>query len=177
MTEALRTACLRRAAIAVLAAAAVAGCEPAPTRIVVVVSSDLEIPDELQELLIEVDATPIGGEVRSRIAMLDTARSLPLVLVVHHEGGRLGPIVVRAIGRRDGEDVVTRAARLSFAAERSVALQLDLTRSCVGRTCDDGATCQDGACISASVEVDTLPSWSGRDDGGAPPASDGGARF
>src|SRR5690606_34901758 len=112
-----------------------------------------------------VDARAIGGEVQQREIAVDGARvRFPLVLAVVHEGGALGPITIEVVGLRRGEAIVTRTARLSFVARRTVTLALDLTRACSARSCELGQTCVEGACVSFDVDADALPTWTGRDD-------------
>lgn len=163
-----------------LALLALPACTGDITELVVVVDSDLRIPDEIDRVLVVTDATAIGGQLHEREAALAGvgALELPLTLSLVHTGGPLGPVRISAIGRRAG-DVVTRRAEVSFVEGRSIALVLQLTRACVGVICSEGETCANGACRSVVVrpgELVPLPSGSdaGPDDGGRPSGTDAG---
>ena len=180
---------MKRVALALLVT--LAGCHAPLTELVVVTDTDLQVPDELDTVRFEVDATAIGSsaiEIRETSIVGAGAPSLPLVLVLLHDGGdaALGPIRVRAIGRRGGSERVRHEARTSFIRERSTVLRLDLFARCVDQSCPDGETCgPSGECRDARIDPSSLPAWSphrdaGRhdDDGGTGPAveEDAGSR-
>lgn len=164
-----------------LAAAALllAGCTQL-TEVVVVVDSDLAVPEELDG--VRIDVTSPGGEFRRATAALAGERALPLprTLGIVHRGGPLEPLVVVATGTLGGRDVVQRRARLAFAPGRTVELRLDLLRSCVGVACPVDQTCAENGCAPSDVDVALLRDWRGsaeRLDATAPlpDAGDGGA--
>lgn len=176
----------RAALIAAIVLVPVAsGCDAEPTRIVVVAETDLEVPREIDGLSFVVDARAIGGDVDTRdVDLVASGAALPLVLPVVHDGGALGPVVVRARALLGGRVVVERSARLSFVARRSLTLVLRLEARCAGRAgeCADDQTCVAGECMSHAVESAGLSDWSGgglRDagvfgtpDAGAPAGAD-----
>jgi hypothetical protein len=129
------------------------------TQIVVVVDSDLRVPDELDGLQIEVD----GVLQMPRLAVsLSAPSSLPRSLGLVHAGGPLGPVRVTVRGQRAGESVVERSAEVSFKNAQTLKLALALSRACAeaGLSCDSGETCVAGAC--APRQVDDLPVFDGR---------------
>lgn len=130
----------------VLASVAISGCADV-TELVVVTDSDLDAPAELDALRFEVVGP--SGEAMTREAPLtgQGAVALPVTLVVQHGGGALGPIGLRAVGTRDGTEVVRRDAVAWFVEGRSVLVHLDLSRACRDTRCPDGATCVDGVCV------------------------------
>jgi hypothetical protein len=155
----------RCGAIALLAAQA---CDGDLTELVVVVDTDLRVPEELDRVVLVADSTAIGGPVHERSAGLSGpgALALPLTLGLVHSSGPLGPIRVTALGRHGSEDVVARRAEVGFVARRSTALVLHLSRTCVGVRCAEGETCSEGVCRPAVVRPGELGPW--------PPASDAG---
>ena len=170
-----------RATLGSLALLAIAwaptGCAPSPTELVVVVDTDLEIPSELDELEIVVEAAS-GTHVQREPLTRD---AVPATLGVSPSGDDLGPVVVRASGLLEGAVVVSREARVTLVRGESRTLVLHLTRACVGVGCEDGETC-DGNGSCHDVDVGELPPWTGepprlRPDGGTADGgtSDGGA--
>lgn len=152
-----------RVAVAALAAM-LAACSVEPTRIVVVVQTDLVIPAALDALTIEVDSTEIGGSQQVRMTALDgEGVAPPIVLAIVHDGGELGPITVRVWGLHEDDVVVERAARLAFVSGRSVLLRLDLVAACRDHDCDGGRSCEAGACVPLDVDAQSLPPWEGRE--------------
>lgn len=144
----------------------VAGCAPSATQLVVVVDTDLSIPNELDE--VRVGVTRPDGTTETEMLTLASRSALPLTLAVIAEGDALGPIDVTAEGRLDGAVVVTRAARATLVRGESRVLVMHLLRSCVGRACVPAAlTCTEAGCVPR--QVTDLPPWTGM-----PPGLDAG---
>jgi hypothetical protein len=152
------------------------------TQIVVVVDSDLDVPSELNGLLIEVMRTASTPSAKASLAKTE---DLPRSLGIVYGGGPLGPVRVTVQGMLDDTPVVTRTAEVSFRRDKSLRLSLMLTRACrdLLSPCDDGQSCADGACADEAIA--DLPAWSGKlpphssvtmsdGDGGVTPAADGG---
>ena len=127
------------------------------TQIVVVVDSDLNVPNELDALQLE-----ISGAMKASKAMADlTDDPLPRSLGLVHAGGELGPITVAVSGLVKGSVVVERAASVSFQLDKSLLLRMPLLRSCVAAdACDSGWTCDAGSCVSDKVAK--LADWNGQ---------------
>jgi len=130
------------------------------TQIVVVVDSDLPVPDDLDRLQIEVTGT-------KKPVMFDEAldaerRKLPQSLGLVYSGGPLGPVRVVARGQLGNETVVERVAEVSFKKDRTLKLALPLTRSCVDKyECESAdETCDQGNCVPAAMN---LPTFDGND--------------
>ena len=151
--------------------ASAASCASDPTQIMVVVRSDLSVPEELDEVRINVfglgDQPTVNADLR--------AEDLPRTLAIVRTGGPLGPVVVEARGYQSGGLVVTRRARVSFVRNEARMLILLLEGSCVGVDCgDDELTCTGGSC--QLIDVANLPPWPGRvPDDAAVPRSDAGS--
>ena len=147
-----------------LAWLSVTGCAQDLTQIVLVVDSDLKVPEQLDFLAIQVDARGMGGELATRDGSLGSAEGssdLPVTLALLHQGGPLGPLDVEATGRLAETVVVSRRVRVSFQPRRTLMLRLDLLRACVGVVCDEGQTCADGRCRPIEVDPEDLEPWTG----------------
>jgi hypothetical protein len=163
----------------VAAVLTITGCASERTRIALVVDSDLEVPSELAALRVIVDARQIGGDLIVREIDLVEQSMLPIALSVVHEGGALGPIGIGAEGIDPrGEVIVAQRARLSFVAQRTIELRLELERECRDRMCGGAETCVEGECVDDDVDgmelpdASVLPSTTERD--ASPRPLDGG---
>lgn len=128
------------------------------TQIVVVVDSDLHVPDELDGLRIEVTGTLQEPVLQTA---LDSPDGLPRSLGLVHRAGPLGPMRVRAVGTLDGGTVVERVAEVYFRLGRTLKLELPLSRVCQTSrvSCDGDQTCHEGECVPAAVS--DLPVFDG----------------
>jgi hypothetical protein len=136
------------------------------TQIVVVVDSDLPVPDVLDALHMEVSGTKPMPEIDTP---LDADHTLPRTLGLVYSGGKLGPLRVLARGMRHGDMVVERMADVTFQKDRTVKLALALTHECVQKpACPEDQTCDHGECVP-SVVTD-LPVFDGKDGSFLPDA-------
>lgn len=135
------------------------GCEADPrTEVIVVVDSDLVIPDEIDT--IEIAVTAPGGEIKEALASLSSAGELPSTLGLVHNEGSLGPFEVQVTGTRNSEGVVERFATFTFIRGQTLVLAMHLPWSCVGvPSCPQGQTCSEHGCVD--VDVGQLPAWTG----------------
>jgi hypothetical protein len=151
---------VKRVVPALSLACALLGCgadEVAHTQIMVVVDSDLTVPDELDELTIDV--TGPGGIGQQAVADL-RAEGLPRSLALQRKKGPLAPLEVRVLGRAGGLDVVERRAALAFVEGRTLVLPMHLLRACVANSCGD-LTCTESGCSELNVDPNSLVDWSG----------------
>jgi hypothetical protein len=134
----------------------------AGSQILVEVSSDLLVPDEIDRVVV----TAVSPEERSQSATADlgpTEIPLPRVLsMVHTDSGALGPYLLTIRGERRGSSVVERRASVSFQPGRTLVLRVELRRDCVGVSCDDEMTCAVGGCRSIDVSPGELSEWNGQ---------------
>lgn len=139
-----------------------AGCEQDAkklTQIVVVVDSDLPVPEYLDELHLEVSGTKPMPVFDTK---LDADHPLPRTLGIVYSGGKLGPLRVLARGMRQGQTVVERVADVSFRKDRTLKLALPLSRACVNPPeCNNEQTCDQGECVPSLVS--SLPVFDGKD--------------
>jgi len=159
-----------RAWVVVPAVLALAACSTeARTEVIVVVDSDMTVPDELDEITIAVQG-PDMGEPRLSTATLGPGEpGLPRMLGLVHETGELGPFAVQAVGRHAGTDTVGRMARFRFQPHRTLVLTMHLLRRCTMPTCAVSTTCGETGCRPVDVAADELLSWTGE-----PPRLDAG---
>jgi hypothetical protein len=139
----------------------IAACAEDPailTQIVVVVDSDLTVPEQLDFVQIEVSGTK---QPRLFDAAVEQAQ-LPQTLGLVYSGGPLGPVHVVARGWFDGEMIVERVADVSFKKGLTLKLALRLTRECARQPACESAeeTCEHGECVPKSM---SLPTFDGND--------------
>ncbi len=156
-----------------LAALLGAGCGEDLTELLVVADSNLGVPGEIDTVRIEVSGT-VGGPQTStgRLSGGTDPRGLPRTLALVHDGGKLGPIDVRAQVLLGSTAVLERSARVQFVEGQIRVLRLDLDRDCLGVMCGADMTCARGTCRSVIVPDGELSAWTGsvpRRDGGAGP--------
>ena len=156
-----------------LLALALAGCSGSPrTEVIVVVDTDLAIPDTIDRLVIEV-TSPSGVVREAEAALGDGEPSPPRTLGLLPEGGALGPYEVVARGLLGETEVVSRRARFSFVLGTTAVLTMHLVDDCVGRDCA-GRTCGERGC--EDVARADLSVWTGTPPrlGEMPPLLDAG---
>jgi hypothetical protein len=146
-----------RLLLAVLLAAA---CHR-PTELVVIVDSDLAVPEQMNAVSVTItgpSGTPVVAD-----HPLDQAglAGLPLTLGVSPSGDALGPVDVEVRGMLAGSSVVTRSARTTLIRGESLALYMFLARDCMGVICDADETCTENGCAPALIDAATLPPWTG----------------
>lgn len=154
---------------------ALVGCGTERTEIVVVIDSDLAVPDELDAIRVQV--TGPDGSTKNAGAMLGPGETpLPRTLGLVHEDGPLSPVRILVTGRSGDSDVIERRATTAFIEGRTLLLRMDLLRSCVAVVCDADQSCLSGSCRSAEVDPGSLPEWQGqatRLDASTPPVDAG----
>lgn len=149
-----------RPALLLGAAACLGACADDPrtlTQIVVVVSTDLRMPDELDNVSISV-----AGALNMPPAQTSpSSAQMPLTLGLVHGTGPLGPLTVTVQGSLSGSAVVERSAEVAFKAGKTLELQLSLQRACeeVSGLCASGQTCSEGECVTRTMN--TLPEFPG----------------
>jgi hypothetical protein len=148
------------------------------TEIVVVVDTDLALGEEVDTLRIE--ATGPDETVQRASVELAAGTKLPHTLGLVREGGALGPLRVVVVGLLGDEEIIRRAAELSFIADKTLSLPMHLVTSCLARECGRGETCSELGCVATSVDATRLADWHGlpptlaEPDELPPPAEDAG---
>ncbi len=139
----------------------VAGCAADLTEVVVVVESDLAVPTQLDEVVVEVEGAAARGQRAVASLVGEDAAGLPLTLGLRPGSTGAGPLSVRVAGKRAGAEFVATRVRTRFVEGRRVLLRVVLRGACVGVTCETGTTCREGACADEFVDPATLPSFTG----------------
>ncbi len=147
--------------LAWVTAIALASCaDRAPTAIVVAVSSDLRVPEELSSVHVEVGGAACTSASCTHDFALDgsAAIAVPFSFAVLPAGSG-GPLALVVRGRDGaGADRVVRRVETSFVAERTLLLSVTLERACLdAAACPGSSTCIAGACASAAVDPASLP--------------------
>jgi hypothetical protein len=140
---------LRPVALMVVLALGACSESAAPaTQLSLLLTSDLSIPDQLDELRVRV-VGPDGTE-QSASGRLRVAGDLPRRLVLRYTHGELAPLEVTAEGWLGGEAVVTRRARFAFVLNERRAAELALLARCIDVRCGQG-TCTEDGCVDVAL--------------------------
>lgn len=138
-------------------------CASDVTELVLVIDSDLSVPDELRQIDLRVLGP--GGEtaVDTTVAFdLPGAPFMPLSLSLVLEGSETAPVRVEVVGTTTDGSIVERSVVTGFVKDESRALPVRLYQRCLDVTCGTGQTCGDsGVCEDESVDGAFLPQWSG----------------
>ena len=140
-----------------LALAAIGGCS-SPTEIVVVVDTDLPVPDAIDTVDVVVERADEESRVASRVLDVDGPAE-PTTVVVEHRSGPRRSVSFTAIGRKDGVEVIRTEARTEFVEGERLVLELPLLAQCFGIDCPDGERCGIDGC--SPVARSGLPAWAG----------------
>jgi len=154
---------------ATLAAALGAGCAE-PTQLVVVVSTDMTVPDEIDQVRVQV--FHVGEALPTYDNALPLTPGAPPVLgfrtllsfgagPIDDDPSRRIRVVVDAI--RAGRTLFTTEVRTSFARRKRLRLDVYLARRCIEQAarCRMDETCGLYGCVSPDVPVGSLPGYSG----------------
>lgn len=137
-------------------------CGASP-ELVLVLHSDLEAPDELDEVEIEVES-PAGRATPIRVPLAQannaSPATFPLTLGLR-PAGTAGDVTVDVRAKLEGSVVVGQRARTNFVGRQSRLLTMELLAACRGVTCSAGATCGASGCRSENLPGSILPAWNG----------------
>jgi hypothetical protein len=136
-----------------------AACAPRPrTELLVVVDSDLEVPDPLSRLTLSVrfGARELGPFTEVVDPSRREARALPISLAITDRTVGAGTLAITATASNRDGDVVAQTAEVAFVPGEGRALCLRLDLDCVGIVCPDAETCARGECVPEAVPADAL---------------------
>ncbi len=153
--------------LALALAAAAAGCAEKPTQLVVVVSTDMTAPDELDQVRVRTfagsDATPIddqtlpvpAGGGPSAVAF----RSVHAFDFDPPGGQASRPVRVAVDAMNAGRTLFTTEVRTGFASGKRLRLDVYVVRRCLAQaaTCLPDETCGVPGCVAPDVSVNALP--------------------
>jgi hypothetical protein len=148
--------------------AATACSDHRATAIMVAVSSEADVPAELDRL--EISVVRDGVTRFDRVYSLQDQAHVPGTLTLTPRSAELygGPLAITVRGGKtstgDGWRV-SRLARLGFSQGHTKLLRLRLERACFDVDCGPNLTCIGGACVSPDVDPETLPDADGTPEG------------
>src|SRR5689334_22434666 len=139
-----RTRAFLCAALATTAAMLGCGGSSPQTGIVVEITSDLAVPDELPAIQVTT-TTATGSTVYDQPFPIGPGQlALPLRVGVQPQGSANTPFRILVVGHRGPQVVVSRSATLEFVSGRVLLLRLPLLATCQAITCPNPTeTCQD----------------------------------
>jgi alpha-tubulin suppressor-like RCC1 family protein len=161
-----------------IAAALLAGCQnsgPLKGGLVVVVGSDLSIPQDIDH--VHLDVTQMGTTLFSEDHDVGAGKLLiPAEFRIKYPGNN-NPVTVHGVAYKDQKPLIERSGVTPVPVDRVAVLRLSLNYLCEGTakpdgssTCGAGQTCKLGTCQTSTVPTASLPAYQ-------PPAPpmDGGA--
>ncbi len=147
-----------------LAASGVAVCAKPPTALVVVVDTDLPVPEGIA--VVQASLQGEGASAQLRRFSFEPAADATLVrapfsftvVPLGGDASRTSTLTVRGLSR-SGAVRVERFARLRFAEGRTLVLSMFLSARCEGAAgvCARDMTCTERGCESATVDPARLP--------------------
>ncbi len=153
-----------------------AACEVPPTQLVVVVRTDMAIPEELDAFAVRVTG-PGSLEERGPFELTGSPPAvLPATFGVRPEGGDAERLATMGLtARRDGVDLFATRAATSVLDERKLQLDVFLAERCIEEALgcvEPGQTCTENGCDDEWRDPSGLPEWQGLPDrdAGAPDA-------
>lgn len=169
----------------VLLSSLLAGCADQTSLMVEVTSSDLVVPDDVDELRFEVRSAT-GRSIDRRFSI---SGAWPHSLAVLPASSSDGAVVLTVTGLSGGAPVVRRVLETAFVSGLERRVEVRLERACLGVQCGEGVDCVAGVCgggvsdggvdagvrdggVDASTEIPDGGLDGGSDDAGS---RDGGA--
>ncbi len=147
----------RRAVL--IAVLLLAACAPRPrTELLVVVDSDLDVPDPLSRVTLSVrlGERELGPFTEVIDPSRREARALPISLAITDRTVGAGRLAITATASSRDGDAVSQTALVAFVPGEGRALCLRLDAACVGRGCAPGETCAAGECLPEAVDAGAL---------------------
>jgi hypothetical protein len=138
-------------------AASSGGCSvDKKTQITVALSSETEIPKELDEFYIRVVSTRTGEIRFEHSYTAEDGHVFPTTLaVIPYDEDSLGsPVSVYLEGRKRGAAFLVRQSIASYVKDRNILLTMPLRMACFQfKDCGPSATCAGGQCVDAKVDT------------------------
>lgn len=145
------------------------GCGEDPPKqgeLMLVVTSDLAVPNDIDRLVwlvtLQGEETPFAKET----VVLESGSDLPVTLAIQAGPRTRAPVTVRVEGRKGVSPSllrVAREARVVVPTSRVAELKLPLSWLCsdanLSAACEPGSTCQAGHCVDAGVSAASLPDF------------------
>lgn len=129
------------------------------TQITVALSSETEIPKELDSFAIRVISTRTGELRFSQDYYPTSGREFPTTLAVIpiDQDSLASPIRVELEGRKGTTVFLRRESVISYFKDRNLLLSMPLRMACFQfKDCGPSATCSGGQCVSSAVDASKL---------------------
>ena len=156
-------------ALLAIVAGALGGCgEKKRTEIILGVATDLDAPDPLALVSLEVfklpENIPVAAQPLDISGNVNSVYELPGTFAVYSASGSADRIRVKLTGVRRKNSVettlVVRTAVLNLVPGRTLFVRLGVVTACVGKLdCGDGLTCIDGECRPEEIDSSRLPDY------------------
>ena len=151
---------LRASLLTALVGTSMLACSEQPrTEVVVVVDTDMAVPDQIDRIALLVTG-PDGREERADAVLGDGQAPLPRTLGLLHRGGAFGPFRAVATAYLGDEARLTRHAEFDFQEKQTVVLIMHLLDACQGRDCG-AQTCTERGCSSVRISAESMLPWTG----------------
>jgi len=145
--------------------ALVAACSvDTETQVTVALSSETEIPRELDSFSLRVISTRTGELRFAKDYFPESGREFPTTLAVIplDEDSLTSPVRIELEGRKDGVSFLRRDAVVPYVRGRNLLLAMPLRMACFQfRDCGPNATCAGGQCVPAEIDALSLPDFDG----------------
>jgi hypothetical protein len=129
------------------------------TQVTIALSSETQIPKELDSFAVRVFSTR-SGELRfSQDYYPTSGREFPTTLAVipFDESSLDSPLRIELEGRLGGATFLKRQAVLSYVKERNILLEMPLRMACFQfKDCGPTQTCAGGQCVASTVDSASL---------------------
>ncbi len=140
---------MNRAVAIASSALLLSACNGMRTEVLLVIDSDLAVPEELDEL--RVDLIGPSGETRRSEGSVRSPDELPRTLGLVDETNSARTVRVTVTGLRGGANVIQRRAVFTFVPGETRILRIGLWKRCVGVSCASDETCGDSGCRPIAV--------------------------
>jgi hypothetical protein len=139
-------------------------CGSEPTQIIVVIGTDLEVPQELTRVEVKVTNVNTGGEAENVAFPAGTETSttpFPRSFVIGPHGDQTDVVLVlklEAFGpmAANSGKLFDRVIQTHFITEKTLLLPVFLSSACLNFPCASSKTCDRGKCIAKPIAPQDL---------------------
>lgn len=135
------------------------------TQITVALSSETQIPQELDAFTLQIIVTKTGDLRFSQTYYPRSGNDFPTTLAVVplDEDSLRSPIRIELQGMKGADVFLKREAVVSYFRGRNVLLAMPLRMACFDfKDCGNGSTCSGGQCVPSTVDAAALPTFDPR---------------
>lgn len=155
--------------VLLLSAGVLSGCAQA-TEIVLVIDTDLDVPDELVRVEIDV-LNSMASPTRTSVDLSSAgAPPLPLTLGITSRARPDADVRIEVRGTLATGEILVRDISTRLTPGSSRMLRVVLARRCLDAVCPSELTCDETGCRDVSIDPEALPGWTGSVDPQSGPA-------